>query len=106
MPSFFRAMPIVMIVLSFLMVSNIPYHSFKKIKLNRVRTIQLFTLLLVLVILIVVYPQNTIFIIFFVYAISGLVFYIPRILLRKKREIAAQNLTKHSAEDPLTNREK
>lgn len=30
MPSFFKIMPIVMVALSFLMVSNIPYMSFKK----------------------------------------------------------------------------
>jgi CDP-diacylglycerol--serine O-phosphatidyltransferase len=85
MPAFFKAMPIVMIALSFLMVSNIPYNSFKNIKLTRVRTIQLFTFFLVLVILIVVYPQNIIFIIFSVYAASGLVFYIPRVLIKRKQ---------------------
>jgi len=86
-PTFFKVMPIVIIILSFLMVSNIPYLSFKRVKLTKVRTIELFVVLIVLIILIVVYPQNIIFIIFSVYALSGLIFYVPRIILeRKKRQ--------------------
>ena len=83
MPVFFKAMPIVMVVLSFLMVSNVPYLSFKKIALSRLRTIQLLVLLIVLVLLILVYPQNIFFIIFSVYALSGLVVYFTRLLLRR-----------------------
>lgn len=86
MPKFFRAMPIVMVVLSLLMVSNIPYMSFKKLKLSKVRTIELLAIMIVLIILVVIFPQNTIFIIFSVYAVSGLLFYIPRTLLNKKRK--------------------
>jgi CDP-diacylglycerol--serine O-phosphatidyltransferase len=86
MPTFFRVMPIVMVVLSFLMVSNIPYMSFKKIKLSKVRTIELLALLIVLIIVVVVYPQNTFFIIFSVYAVSGLVFYVPGIIIKKRNE--------------------
>ncbi|MDR0443693.1 MAG: CDP-diacylglycerol--serine O-phosphatidyltransferase [Treponema sp.] len=86
MPTFFKVMPIVIVVLSFLMVSNIPYLSFKRLKLSKVRTIELFALVIVLIILIVVYPQNIIFIIFSVYAASGLLLYVPQIILKKKRQ--------------------
>ena len=86
MPTFFRVMPIVMAVLSFLMVSNIPYMSFKGIKLSKVRTIELLALLIVLIIVVVVYPQNTFFIIFSVYAVSGLLFYVPGIIIKKRNE--------------------
>jgi len=84
MPTFFKVMPIVITVLSFLMVSNIPYMSFKNVKLSRVRTIELFALMIVLIILVIVYPQNIFFIIFSIYAVSGMVFYIPKIILRKR----------------------
>jgi len=84
MPTFFKVMPVVMVVLSILMVSNIPYMSFKKVKLSKVRTIELLALLIVFIILVVVYPQNIIFIIFSVYAISGLLLYVPRIIFKKK----------------------
>lgn len=84
MPVFFKAMPIVIVVLSFLMVSNIPYMSFKKLKLSKIRTIELFALLIVLIILIVVYPQNVVFIIFSIYVLSGIVFYFPGIILKRR----------------------
>jgi CDP-diacylglycerol--serine O-phosphatidyltransferase len=83
MPEFFNAMPIVIVVLSFLMVSNIPYMSLKRIKLSKVRTIELFALIIVLIILVVIFPQNTIFIIFSVYAASGLLFYIPQMIIKR-----------------------
>jgi len=86
MPTFFKAMPIVITVLSFLMVSNVPYASFKRLKLSRVRTIEIFALLIVLIILVVVYPQNIFFIIFSVYAVSGLLFYVPRLIIRRNRQ--------------------
>ena len=85
MPAFFKMMPIVIVVLSFLMVSNIPYLSFKKLKLSKIRTIELLALLIVLIILIVVYPQNIIFIIFSIYAISGLLFYLSKFLFKKRK---------------------
>jgi len=87
MPKFFKAMPIVITVLSFLMVSNIPYASFKRLKLSRVRTIEVFALMIVLIILVIVYPQNIIFVIFSVYAISGLLFYVPRLIIRRRNRI-------------------
>ncbi|MDR2952153.1 MAG: CDP-diacylglycerol--serine O-phosphatidyltransferase [Treponema sp.] len=87
MPTFFRVMPVVIVVLSFLMVSNIPYLSFKKFKLSKVRTIELLALLIVIVILVIVYPQNIIFIIFSIYAASGLLFYVPQIILRRKTRL-------------------
>jgi CDP-diacylglycerol--serine O-phosphatidyltransferase len=87
LPAFFHIMPVVMVILSFLMVSNIPYLSFKKIKFTKVTTIEFFAVVIVLIILIVVYPQNTIFIIFSVYAISGLLFYVSRIFLKRKDRI-------------------
>jgi CDP-diacylglycerol--serine O-phosphatidyltransferase len=86
MPVFFKAMPLVVVFLSFLMVSNIPYMSFKRLKLSRVRTIQLFACFIVLVLLILVYPQNIFFIIFSVYAASGLLVYVPRLLLRRRAD--------------------
>jgi CDP-diacylglycerol--serine O-phosphatidyltransferase len=91
MPTFFKVMPIVMVTLSFLMVSNIPYTSFKKLNLTKVRTIELFALIIVLIILIVVYPQNIIFIIFIAYAASGLLFYVPRIIINKKIKKVQEN---------------
>jgi len=84
MPGFFRAMPIVMVVLSFLMVSTVPYYSFKHMELTRIKTIQLLVVLIVLAILIFVFPQNIFFIIFAVYALSGFITLIIHIVHRRK----------------------
>jgi CDP-diacylglycerol--serine O-phosphatidyltransferase len=73
MPTFFKAMPVVMVVLSLLMVSNIPYYSFKKMKLSRPKTFRLLVLVVLLVFLIVTFPQNIIFILFSLYIASGLI---------------------------------
>jgi len=91
MPDFFKAMPIVIVVLSFLMVSNIPYMSFKKLKLTKIRTIELFAVFIVLIILVVIFPQNTIFIIFSIYAASGILFYVPRIIINKRNKRKAED---------------
>jgi len=85
MPTFFKIMPIVIVVLSFLMVSNIPYLSFKKLKLSKIHTIELMAVLIVLIILIVIFPQNTIFIIFTIYALSGLLIYVPSLFFKKRK---------------------
>ena len=104
MPFFFRAMPIVTIALSFLMVSNIPYSSFKKTKLTRVRSIQLFSLLIVIAILLIVFPQHTFFIIFSMYAISGILFYFLRFFSPRKRR--AEKAERKAIEEPASSSEK
>ncbi|GMO35615.1 MAG: CDP-diacylglycerol--serine O-phosphatidyltransferase [Termitinemataceae bacterium] len=86
MPYFFKAMPIVMIALSFLMVSNIPYSSFKKLDISKPRKMSLLVIIIVVALLIIVYPQNIIFIIFFVYALSGIILYIPMHVIKKNKE--------------------
>lgn len=75
MPVFFKSMPIVMVLLSLLMVSNVPYVSFKKFSLSKPRAFQLLVLIILLIFLILVFPQNIIFILFALYALSGIVIY-------------------------------
>jgi CDP-diacylglycerol--serine O-phosphatidyltransferase len=55
------------------MVSNIPYYSFKKMKLSRPKTFRLLVLVVLLIFLIVTFPQNIIFILFSLYMVSGLI---------------------------------
>jgi CDP-diacylglycerol--serine O-phosphatidyltransferase len=73
MPLFFKIMPVVMVVLSLLMVSNIPYYSFKKMKLSRPKTFRLLVLVVLLLFLIIAFPQNVIFVLFSLYILSGLI---------------------------------
>jgi len=105
MPVFFKVMPVVMVFLSFLMVSNVPYLSFKNFKLTKVRTIQIFSLVLVLIILVVVFPQNIIFIIFTIYAASGLLFFILRLFWRRKDRLRHGKMPKTDAKAPADAKE-
>jgi CDP-diacylglycerol--serine O-phosphatidyltransferase len=98
MPAFFDAMPIVMIVLSFLMVSNVPYFSFKKSKLFRPKTFRILVLFISLFILIIVFPQNVFFIIFSSYILSGLLMYAFKFRRVIKRNIV-RNLDSLDASD-------
>ena len=84
MPWFFKAMPIVMVLFSLLMVSNIPFASFKKIKLSRPQALQFLVLILVLLAVVIVYPQNTFFILFSLYVLSGVVIYASKYARRLK----------------------
>lgn len=96
MPMFFKAIPIVMLVLSFLMISTVSYSHFKNFKLGRSKTIQSFGFIIAGLLLMFAYPQNTIFILFSFYVLSGLVAYIWRFALarRQRRILLQQNARK------------
>jgi len=73
MPFFFKFVPLVMILLAFLMVSNVKYGNFKQLKLGRPKSLQNLAFLLVGLLLIFTYPQNMIFIVFSLYVLIGLI---------------------------------
>jgi CDP-diacylglycerol--serine O-phosphatidyltransferase len=89
MPIFFKVMPVVVVVLSFLMVSNVPYYSFKRMKFSRPAAMRLLVVMIVLILLIVVYPQNIFFIIFTMYALSGILMLFSKFMLKRHRRKAA-----------------
>jgi CDP-diacylglycerol--serine O-phosphatidyltransferase len=72
MPMFFHLVPLVMVALSLLMISNVRYNNFKQLKLLRPRSLQTLGILVVGLLLILTYPQNVIFIVFSLYVLSGL----------------------------------
>jgi CDP-diacylglycerol--serine O-phosphatidyltransferase len=71
MPLFYHFMPMLMMVLSFLMISTVHYGNFKKMKLGRPKPLQQLAPIAAAVLLILTYPQNTIFIVFSLYVLSG-----------------------------------
>jgi len=73
MPIFFHFIPLCMMILAFLMVSNVHYGTFKQMKLGRPKSIQNLILLMAGILLIFTYPQNMIFIVFSLYVLSGLI---------------------------------
>ncbi|MDD5687189.1 MAG: CDP-diacylglycerol--serine O-phosphatidyltransferase [Elusimicrobia bacterium] len=87
MPMFFKTMPFLMVLISIFLISKIRYSNFKKINFSHPHSFQLLVLLIVSIILIFIYPQNAIFLIYILYFLSGIVEYITRIFrLRKKKE--------------------
>lgn len=79
MPFFLKSIPIMMVLASLLMISTLKYAGFKKIKLNRAQSLQVLALAIISFLLILSYPQNTIFIIFLCYLTSGIIGYIMRL---------------------------
>jgi CDP-diacylglycerol---serine O-phosphatidyltransferase len=73
MPFLYKMIPLVVILLSYLMVSNIRYSSLKKFKLVRPKTFHNIVLIFIAVFLIWRYPENMMLIIFSAYLLSGLV---------------------------------
>lgn len=65
--------PVMMIVLSFLMVSAVPYAAFKQSDLFRGPNLRLLSIVGIGLALIYFYPQNALFLFFLTYVLSGLV---------------------------------
>ena len=99
MPFFFRMIPVTMLVLAFLMVSQIRYGDFKKLKLASPKSYQSMSLILAGLLLILTYPQNTIFIVFSLYVLSGLWMFAWR-AYRSRREKRLTGLMRRSTDRP------
>jgi len=76
MPLFLSIVPVVIVVLSLLMVSNVPYISFKKLKFSHYKLFGFLVLGLLFVCLIFRFVQNIIFMLFLLYVLSGIFGYI------------------------------
>jgi CDP-diacylglycerol---serine O-phosphatidyltransferase len=73
MPLLYRLVPLSMLFLSYLMVSNLRYASFKGFKLNQRRSFRMFVFIIGAVLVIWMYPENMILLILLVYILSGVV---------------------------------
>lgn len=72
--------PGIVFVLALLMVSRLRYSTFKQFHLLRPRTLRSFVITILVLTMIYVYPQNTIFFLYAGYIISGLAEYFLRVL--------------------------
>lgn len=88
MPFMFNLLPVLVIIVSFLMISKIRYSSFSRLSFSKRVPIRSFVLIIVALLLLAAYPENMIFIIFFLYIVYGLVEYFWRAytLRRKNRK--------------------
>jgi CDP-diacylglycerol--serine O-phosphatidyltransferase len=98
MPMFFNSIPFTMLILSFLMISRVNYGDFKKLKLGRPKSLQSLTLIAAGVLLIVTYPQNTIFILFSLYVSSGLLLWAARYYRSRRDRRMARLLRRRSTD--------
>jgi CDP-diacylglycerol--serine O-phosphatidyltransferase len=79
MPFFFNTIPGLMILLTILMLSPLRYSAFKSLRLDRPHSWQMLVIVVVALLLIISYPQNSIFLLFLLYIISGIADYFIRI---------------------------
>jgi CDP-diacylglycerol--serine O-phosphatidyltransferase len=82
-PMIYKYVPALMLLLSLLMVSEIRFTTFKQINLLRPRSMRALVLTVLAVLMILIYPQNTIFILYVSYITWGLVSYFLRLPLRR-----------------------
>jgi CDP-diacylglycerol--serine O-phosphatidyltransferase len=70
-PSLVGLAPAMVLTTAFLMVSTIPYPAFKQSQAFRPHSVKILLALVVLAGLVFVYPQNTVFLVFFAYTLVG-----------------------------------
>jgi CDP-diacylglycerol--serine O-phosphatidyltransferase len=78
-PAFYHLLPGIIFVLALLMVSSMHYSSFKRMNLFRPRSIRAFLATIIVCLMIYIYPQNTIFVLFVGYICSGIMEYFWRV---------------------------
>lgn len=76
MPWLFNFMPFVMLALALLMVSKVPYPAFKQSNAFRPRSIRALLFMVALVFMVIRYPQDSLFLLFAAYVISGFVVFL------------------------------
>ncbi len=78
-PVFFHVLPGIVFILALLMVSGLRYSSLKKMSLLKPRSARAFLIMIMACLMVYVYPQNTIFILFAGYILSGFLEYVVRL---------------------------
>jgi len=73
MPLLYKLVPLSMLLLSYLMVSNLRYASFKGLKLNKRRSFRMFVFIIGAGLIIWMYPENMILLILAMYILSGVI---------------------------------
>ena len=77
-PAFFHLLPGIIFVLAILMVSGFRYSSFKKVNLFKPRSLRAVLITILVCMMIYIYPQNTLFVLFVGYICSGFLEYFWR----------------------------
>lgn len=78
-PAFFHLLPGIIFILAVLMVSGLRYSSFKKINLLKPRSVRAFLITVIACLMIYIFPQNALFVLFVGYILSGFLEYFWRL---------------------------
>jgi CDP-diacylglycerol--serine O-phosphatidyltransferase len=77
-PELYHLLPVIIFVLTILMVSRLRYSSFKTVNLLKPRSMRAFLTIILIGLMIYIFPQNTIFVLFVGYICSGIFEYVWR----------------------------
>ncbi len=83
MPFLYNIFPLIMIIISILMVSSIPYVAMKSKNSFTIKSPLGIIALVSTIFLVAIYPQNALFIFFALYALSGIVYFFYRLFFQK-----------------------
>ncbi|MEW5950829.1 MAG: CDP-diacylglycerol--serine O-phosphatidyltransferase [Elusimicrobia bacterium] len=86
MPYIYAFFPFIMIGLSLLMVSSVPYAAFKSGNLFRLKSVSGIIISVSIISMIIAFPQNSLFIFFSFYALSGIILLIYLSIFPKKEK--------------------
>ncbi len=86
MPFFAHILPVLILIVSALMVSRLKYSNFSRYKMTGLIPFRIFVTLVIAIVLIVVYPESSIFLILLIYVLSGIVDLLVRMFKIKAKK--------------------
>ena len=90
-PFLFNSLPVLIVILSFLMITKLHYTRLARVFKVRRISIRMFILFVVGLLLIISYPENIIFIVFLLYILSGIIDYLFRMYMLRIRRFKIQD---------------
>jgi len=87
MPFLYGIFPFIMIGISLLMVSSVPYVALKSGNIFKIKSPLSLLVAVSIIFLIIFYPQNSLFIFFILYALSGIVYFFYKLFFNGNKEI-------------------
>ncbi len=82
MPFIYGVFPFIMIGVSLLMISSIPYVAMKSSSYFRIRSPVGIIVVVSVIFLVIFYPQNALFLFFLLYALSGIIYFLYKLFFK------------------------
>jgi len=86
MPFLYGIFPFIMIGISLLMVSSVPYVALKSGNIFKIKSPVSLLVAVSIIFLIIFYPQNSLFIFFILYALSGIIYFFYKLFFKRNEE--------------------